>query len=150
MGRHTATLEELRQQRGLLDQAITALEILDGERPLPSPVASAHEYFRSVVAAEKPVARKQIPAATAAQVPASYRTQRRFDVATDADEAIMAVLRRTQTPMKPRDVMRQAKVAKASALRAKQRLVLSGQMVCTGRTLTARWALPAPPAKEAP
>ena len=71
-----AALQELRQQRGLLDQAITALEMINGERPLPEVTVTRlvePERPRKMLTAVRQAKRKYTRRAGAVTAPAATR-----------------------------------------------------------------------------
>lgn len=142
---YKTALEVLRQQRGLIDQAITAMEILSGERPAPSlegalmvPVAPAATPPRALPAA-KPKADRRVVA-----------RQTEDDTLTADAEAVMKVLRLANAPMRPKDVIARCKLTKERSVKAKRTLERRGLILVAGRSHASRWTLQsASPAKEA-
>lgn len=132
MGFHTAKIQELRAQRTLIDQAIAALEQLDGVQPSSVVVHVASR-----------------PALAAAAVPAAAPKRGRHMNPTQTDDKILRILRQRNKPMRPKDVMLLGNLSKGDATRAARRLKDAGKLVVTGKTLNALWALPST-AKEAP
>lgn len=162
--KYSVTLQHLRQQRGVLDQAITALELLNGERPMPEVPHVLVEPVRpqKLLTAARRVKRKYTrrkktaaapPAAAAAvstpapvaQKAKSSSPGRQQNV--DDDNALLHVLGKRGS-LKPNEAAQLTQVPLPRLLRAKGRLQSRGEVIVTGWARGARWSLPA--AKEAP
>ena len=149
----TATLQELRQQRGLLDQAITALEMINGERPLPE-ITQLVEPARSpkLLAAARRMKRKYTRRAVATTPAPSPSPAPKARVAAQSGNGddIVSIVRDAGGSITPRVLMTKLKLKDLASVRHRTAPLLKNrQLIALGATLNRRLALPGS-AKEAP
>lgn len=150
-GPHTAKIAELRRQADLIDQTIAALEILNGDRPMPTPT-------ETYTARRDPAAQKLLPPAKRKEPRAKKRPTARNAKSTrvlalrpdnEADEAAVLAAVRKLGATTCSHVVQATKIPEQRVKRAKARLQKQGQLVVTGWAHGSRWSL-SDSAKEAP
>jgi hypothetical protein len=152
---YSAALTVLRQQRGLLDQAITALEMLTGERPTPSVTHVLVEPARPqrLLAAARQVKRKYTRKAVAKTAPAAIAPKARDTRVTppsnDDEDMVYAAIKSFGGSARKEQVAAKTKLTNTRLVNAKNRMVHRGELTVAGHARAARWVLPGGP-KEAP
>ena len=138
-----------------VDQAITALELLTGERAMPGPMPE------TTVTVESVPARRALPAARrvhtrSPRTPRARTTSPHDGSATkklrahNDESEIVAIVREAGGIITPRTLMERLKLPSLHALRQRTApLLKSRKLIALGATLNRRLALPES-AKEAP
>lgn len=155
-GPHTAKIEELRRQLGLIQQTIAALEILNGDRPMPAAAGESYTATR-----DQPAPRRLLaPARTTARRVAKKKPKpkpvdeprpRALALRPDnelEEAAVLEAVRKIGSAT-CQQVVAATKLPELRVKRAKSRLEKRGQIITTGWSRGARWSLPSS-AKEVP
>lgn len=150
-GPHSVKLDELRRQRGLIDQAITALEYLNGDRAMPEQGAA---YTAVVVEPKAP--QRLLPPAKRKYTRRKKTVVKDTKLTTPApavpsvsdNDAVLKAVKALGGEATRDQVVKHTKLPVERVSRAKERLVAAGKLEVKGWARASRWSLPG--AKEEP